>query len=609
MKKYSPSKFLIFLLILIIISPAIPQPSSHVEISDISFEGNATFRASQLKNQILTKEVPWYARFLFWKKRPHFEEMVLQADLLRLKRFYESEGFLHSIIEDYAIVPDGDNQKVHLKILIKEGLPSLVDSIMIDLLDSTLSINELQRLNKKITLKPGMRLLKKQIEADKDELFKEMAEISCPYTKITTRISIKPEQYRAVVIHQIQAGPRSTFGQISIEGNERVSKNIIQRELGFRTQDKFKFSKLAEAQVQIYKLELFQYVSITPNFESRNPAIPVQIRVKEGKPIATRFGLGYGTEEKFRVSSEISHRNFLGDARCLKIYAQYSALGFDGTMTFIQPYLFFEKLDLTQKIFYKYDNELTYNLKRGGSETSINRDFSRFFAVSLGYRYEQDKIVTVQFTPTEAIQLPRSFYNKSIVTATFRYDDTDIPLSPTHGSFILLKFEDSGRLIPADYKYFKMHLDIRKYFALNQQTTLAIRNSWGLLTPLTAEKFIPFEERFYTGGSNSNRGWGRRLLGPLSDNESPLGGNQLFEGNIEFRFKITSWLENAYFYDFGNVWAEQHQFSFQDIRSSAGTGIRWYTPIGPIRFDVAFKNAPYFSQNIVQFHLSIGQAF
>ncbi|MBN2092516.1 outer membrane protein assembly factor BamA [candidate division KSB1 bacterium] len=609
MKKCFLLNFLSFFLVLIITTLAIPQPTSKVKISKITFEGNTTFGESQLKNLILSKEVPWYSTFLFWKKQPYFDQMVLKTDLLRLKRFYESEGFLQSIIKDYAIIPDADNQKVKLKILIKEGLPTLVDSIIIDLLDSTLSTNESQRLNKKITLKSGLRLIKRQIEADKDELFKEMAEMSCPYAKIATRISVKPEHHRAIVIHQIKAGPRSTFGLISIEGNERVSKNIIQRELGFKVQDQFKFSKLAEAQVQIYKLELFQYVSITPNFESRNTAIPIQIRVKEGKPIATRFGLGYGTEEKFRVSSEISHRNFLGDARSLKIYAQYSALGFDGTMTFIQPYLFFAKLDLMQKLFYKYDDEITYNLKRGGSETSINRYFSRFFAVTLGYRYEQDKIAIVQFTPTETIQLPRSFYNKSIVTAMFRYDDTDIPLSPTRGSSMLLKFEDSGRLIPADYQYFKIHLDVRKYFALNQQTTLAARNSWGLLTPLTAEKFIPFEERFYTGGSNSNRGWGRRLLGPLSDNESPLGGNLLFEGNIEFRFKITSWLENAYFFDFGNVWTEQHQFSFGDIRSSAGTGIRWYTPIGPIRFDLAFKNAPYFSQNIVQFHLSIGQAF
>ncbi len=608
MKKYTQINFLLFLSALIITRPGILQPSTSLKIIEISFEGNKTFRASRLKNQILTKEVPWYARLLFWQKKPSFDKTLFQTDLLRLKRFYESEGFLQSTIDDDVLVSDSSHQTVKLKILIDEGDPTQVDSIAIQLVDSTLSPDEFQTLSKKITLKPGTRLIKRLIQADKDQLFKEISEISCPYAKVTTRISIKPEQHTALVIHQIQAGPRCTFGQIAIEGNQSVSKSIIQRELRFKVQDKFKFSKLSDAQVQIYKLELFQYVSITPNFETRKSAIPIQIRVREGKPIATRFGLGYGTEEKFRVSSEISHRNFLGDARSLKIYAQYSALGFDGTMTFVQPYLFWGKLDLTQKFFYKYDDEITYNLKRGGSETSLNRDFSRFFALTLAYRYEQDKIEIRNLAETNEIELPRSFYNKSIVTTTFRYDNTDNPLSPTTGSYLLLKFEDSGRIIPADFKYFKINLDGRKYFALNNRTTLAVRNAWGLLTPLTSEKFIPLEERFYTGGSNSNRGWGRRLLGPLSEG-SPLGGNLLFEGNIEFRLKITSWLENAYFFDFGNVWAEQKDFSLKDVRSSAGTGIRWYSPIGPIRLDVALKNAPYFNQNTMQFHLSIGQAF
>jgi len=594
-------------------------------VIEIEFEGNQTFKSGKLKKQILTKTAPWYFSLLFWKSHPTLNESVLQTDLLRLKKFYESEGFLQNKIRTYSLDPDSVQKTVGVKIFIDEGAATIIDSVFVIFQDSSLTPEEKVKIKKEIKVKPGQRFARKILDQEKKALFTAIGELSYPYAKITTKTSIQPNQQTARIRYLINSGPMCKYGPITIEGNKSVSKNIIRRELGFKKEDDFKFSEVTAAQNRIYKLQLFQYVSIVPNWESNDAAdrlseIPIHIRVKESRAIASRFGVGYGSEEKYRAMLELTHRNFLGDARSLNLQTKISGLGFDGTLTLIQPYLFFTKLNLTQKFFYKFEKEKLYELRRGGSETALNHEITQFFSASYSYLYEKDRIKlkgtnidltqikNLKETETEILSR-KQYYNKSLTIYALQFDNTDIPLAPTRGTNFRLRFEDSGTLIPSEFKYLKAQLDLRKYFHLNKWMTFATRSNWGFIHPFKTSEYIPLEERFYTGGSNSVRGWGRRMLGPISESGSPLGGNSTFEGNLELRTKLNTWLELVYFYDCGNVWPDKSDLTLTDLKSAIGTGIRWYTPIGPVRLDVALKNAPYPGQNRWQFHISIGQAF
>ncbi|MCI0513419.1 outer membrane protein assembly factor BamA [candidate division KSB1 bacterium] len=591
--------------------PLRAAPVPEWSIRQVKFSGNQYFSKAQLQRQMLTRPAPWYYWWRFWKKRPRFDESILQSDLLRLKSFYEAEGFLNPVIQHYQLTYHESKRQVTILIPIEAGIPTQIKQVDLVLEDSTLTLALLKRLETEMSLPPARRLRNELLLQDKQKLTAALSEIAYPYARIKNHISIQPNQHFAQVQYFIEAGPACVFGPIDLAGNTQVPDRVILRELGFKTNDIFQFSKLANAQRRLYQLQLFQFIRITPQWQERKPQIPIEIRLKEAKPLATRFGLGYATEEKLRVSIQIAHRNFLGDARSLNLDARYSSLGFDGALTLVQPYLFNERFDFTQKIFYTYENEITYNLTRFGGETTVSREFSRDLTGALSYRYETDAIDIRELATASAIAKleGRQLYDKSNVSFALRYTHTDHPFSPQQGIIFYLRLDYAGVVLPAEFKYYKFYFDWRKYWPLKTSLVLAWRNAGGWLQPYGNSKLTPLEERFYAGGSNSMRGWRRRFLGPRDENNAPLGGQLLFENNLETRVTINSWFGTAVFLDLGNVWPEDHAFTWRSIQFAAGGGLRFITPIGPIRLDLAAPTPHLGQRSYYQIHLSIGQAF
>ena len=127
------------------------------------------------------------------------------------------------------------------------------------------------------------------------------------------------------------------------------------------------------------------------------------------------------------------------------------------------------------------------------------------------------------------------------------------------------------------------------------------------MKPLYEDKVTPLEERFYSGGSNSVRGWGRSMLGPVSSVNKPLGGNSQAEASAELRYPLYKMLHGVVFYDIGNVWSDYLTFPWSELRHAGGAGLRFQTPIGPIRMDLAWPLGE--GKRSMQVHVSIGQAF
>ncbi len=178
-------------------------------------------------------------------------------------------------------------------------------------------------------------------------------------------------------------------------------------------------------------------------------------------------------------------------------------------------------------------------------------------------------------------------------------------MAPTRGSYksILLKYSGLGG---GNYRYTKTLFDLRKYQRIGRPV-LALRAQIGNLISFNTPKFIPLEERFYAGGSQSVRGWGRFQLGPMDDDGIPVGGRGLFVGSVELRTPISKSFSIATFLDMGNVWRDQRNINLNDLRYAAGIGVRYSTPIGPIRVD--FAHPVWDTANQLQIHFSVGEAF
>jgi outer membrane protein insertion porin family len=240
----------------------------------------------------------------------------------------------------------------------------------------------------------------------------------------------------------------------------------------------------------------------------------------------------------------------------------------------------------------------------GGSLGAIHQ-FNRTLSGTITYSLEHVRVTQSVLVQTADSLALSKLYNKSQVILGSSYDNSAPLFNPHRGYFNTNTFTLSGLGFGSKTRYTKLLIDVRRYQPLSA-LVLAIRTKLGGIRTFGSESFVPVEERFYSGGSSSVRGWARSELGPHVAG-LPIGGLSLLEGSVEIRYPVVGLLSGVVFGDFGNVWTESYKYKLSDLHYAAGLGIRLATPIGPIRMDVARPVSDV--EKKIQFHVSVGQAF
>jgi outer membrane protein insertion porin family len=271
-------------------------------------------------------------------------------------------------------------------------------------------------------------------------------------------------------------------------------------------------------------------------------------------------------------------------------------------LRFTQPGFIWARTQLDITPFILNQTEPAFSARRYGGNVGLTYKLDRRSQSNITYTLE--KVEQDIFDP-ESDSL--ALYNKSAVTFGLLRDTSNPIFEPYSGWFTSGQYTISGLGFGSDFYFYRTLFDLRHYLAVGFHSVLAIRSRFGLIKSMDDDKFIPPEERFYAGGSNSVRGWLRQELGPKDELGVPTGGSTLFEGSLEWRQRLIGSLGGVAFLDFGNVWQEEFGFKLNDIRYAVGFGVRYRTPIGPMRLDIA---RPVFDEETKwQWHLSVGHAF
>ena len=607
MKNFLFKFFIIFTLVLTSFAQLFSQK---IRVEDLKFRGNIDISSGKLKKAIHTQANPWTRFFLFWKPSEVFDQETFLNDLLRIEKFCHQEGYLEARVIDYELKYNKKGDEVNIIIHIEEGEPTKVVHVEFMATNHVQIPMTLAKLEKLVSLKKGKRYRIEDLRVDYNKIIQKFSNMGYPYIDAKVKPVIDLKSHTVALEWYLKPGPYCEVGQINIVGNQSVSDKLIIRGLGFKEGQRFEQKKLVSAQSQIYRLELFRYVSLrASNLEQRPNQIPIEVRVKETKLRTLKLGVGYGSEESIRVSANWRHRNFLGGARILRARAKHSTklLPLDLQLQLSQPYFLGNRNDLITKPFLLWQDEKGFEARRLGFETTINRRLTRRTNFFINSRVER---VNVKIKGEVIDKTLEDLYNKSVFQLGLRRNSTDQLFSPRRGSISSLFIESAGLILQSKFKYYKIYGENRWYREIKPGRVFAFRIMLGTMNSFGESGVTPIEERFFSGGSYSVRGWLRQLLGPRDDEGTPRGGNSIIEGSFELRNPIYKDFSGAFFLDYGNVWEDWNGFDLLGMRYAIGAGIRFNTLIGPLRLDFAWKiNKQAQDDKNYEIHISIGQAF
>lgn len=601
----------IFLLFMMLYLPGSVSASinGNLQTAGIEFTGNHTFSDKVLKRNIQLHSGSFLSTVILRKAHPVFYESVLENDINRLLRFYSLEGFPDAHI---SILKTIDRKKSHIKItfVIQENQPALISKINLKFngLDSDTQNIALNKLQNKLYLKTKHRFRDELLARDKETILDYFMENGYPYVTIQTDLELEGNEI--VVDHNINSGPQCTFGSTRIQENIITPQEKIKKQLAYKQTATFNEDLLEKTRRQIYALGAFQYVAVNALYDTvKTPVIPVDIKLKESPRFRIKTGFGYGREDRFRVSADILKIGFPDKIKRINLTARYSYLEpYNTSLKWIHPAFPFTNASLTIEPFFKKERELAYRIKRNGCNISFQQNFSDYTSAYLNYTFERDHLYISKESMEEALQKKDiSLYNKSGFTFGWTRN-TSLPLlTPEKGLYTTATVTLSGLGFKSDFQFFRFLLENRHYQKLNYNMVLATKFKIGMIEPLHSTEVTPLEERYYAGGSSSIRGWARSAIGPVNKAREPIGGNSYIEASLEIRFPIWQKLSGVAFIDCGNVWAANYYYNLANLRYAPGAGLRFSTPIGPVRLDIA---TPVFeSKQRVQFHVSAGHAF
>ena len=597
-----------------------------VVVHSLNFNGVMAVDAARLRAALATQQ----SARLPWSKKTYFDRSRFDADLKRIQAFYADRGYPDARVSSFDVKLNDKQDSVDITVTIEEGQPvkvAAMDFVGFDAIPSA----HFDTLKKQIPLKVGEPRDRQLVVTTHEMALNELKDHGYPYAKVEIAEDDGTDGKNAKLTFSAELGKLAHIGSIEIQGNKSVSAGVIERELTFKTGDVFRRSLLQDSQRRLYGLELFQFANIEAvNPELEPTEVPIRITVAEGKHQRVNFGVGYGTEEKGRVDAEYHHVNFLGDARLAGVHGRWSSLDRGIRLDFNQPYFFAPHFSFGAEAQQWRTYTPAYQSTVTSAKATVTHRGSErtSWAVSLTNEHNNSSIAQDVLNDSAlrnnliALGLNPDTGEQSGTLNAMGFDlqhsTADSLLNARRGYQIAFHAEQAGRFVPGTFNYYALSIDGRLYLPIGERVVFASRLQLGNIRPVANDPLnVPFSKKYFLGGATSLRGWGRYEISPLSDSGLPIGGNSLVSFSEEMRAQLRGRLGAVLFIDGGNVWAQSWGMNFGDLRYAVGPGLRYQTPVGPIRFDVGYQLNPIPELRINgepqarrwRIHFSIGQAF
>jgi translocation and assembly module TamA len=445
------------------------------------------------------------------------------------------------------------------------------------------------------------------------------------------------------VTFHVEAGAKVRIGEIRVRGLKRIKEKFVRRRLLVHTGEQYDSGAVERARADLLNLGVFAAVSVDVGTKVDDTGgVPITFRMRERARHAINVTAAYSTDLGGSGGVTWSDRNVFGNAEQLTVTTSLlnaggsstNGLGYDVNVKYLLPD--FGHRDQTLQFSVGAIKQFldAYDQTATTAGVTLTRKLNRQWTVSAGLSTVNEKIIQVVGVcgpkplpiqcqaPNESATLPIDntyYYTLIQLPLAVTYDSTDLasPLDdPTHGMRNSLSVTptrslgDSSADFLIDQIKIATYFDLDRLLALSQgRSVIAARALVGLAQG-AGEYTLPPDQRFYGGGSASIRGYAYQAVGPNFPNTSyPVGGTALVAGGVEYRQRFGQNFGAAFFVDAGQV-SDKLTVTPSNVFVGVGGGVRYYTPIGPIRLDLAFPTKPTAIQNqSFQVYIGLGQAF
>lgn len=437
-----------------------------------------------------------------------------------------------------------------------------------------------------------------------------------PYANVTNREVIADQECKTIsIVLFIDSGPKVFFGKTLIEGRHRVKNCYFKKIITWNKGELYCPDQVTRTQSQLELSNLFSSVSIVLPEEppEEDSEIPLTIEVKESKPRTIGIGINYETYRGPGVGFNWEHRNVSGIGDRFSVKGDIWSDMQYGRLSYLIPDFKIKKQDLIWHADYLHERDVGYHAKSFSVGVTMAREVTCHFDFLYGLMYKhlintdihEEKIHQRQKTDNETFDLIK-------FPTAFKWNYSNSILDPTTGYKAKLRSVPSYSFIGTQIFYSINVFSTSCYIPLDkcQRFVIAAKGTFGsILGP--CKTLIPRSELFDAGTDNLLRGYKYKSVSPLDNEYKPTGGRSMMIYSLEYRIRMTQEFGSVLFWDFGNVFANRIPQFDKKILHSVGIGVRYFTPVGPIRLDFAFplNRRPHVDKSSWQAYLSIGQAF
>ncbi|MBY0453388.1 MAG: outer membrane protein assembly factor BamA [Burkholderiaceae bacterium] len=581
-------------------------------IKDINIVGNKAFSDSTLKDLFDQDTGGWLS---WYTKSDRYARAKLNADLETLRSYYLQRGYLEFRIDSTQVAISPDKQDISVTINVTEGERYVVSGVKLE-------GNYLERedeFKSRVTIRPGEPYNADDVAQTTKAFSEHFGNFGFAFARVEAVPEIDRQNNRVALVLQAEPSRRAYVRRIQVAGNNRTRDEVVRREFRQFESSWYDGEKIRLSRDRVDRLGYFTEVNIeTQDVPGAPDQVDLVATVAEKPTGSLQLGAGFSSAEKVSLSFAVKQENVFGSGNYLGVDVNTSKYRRTLVLSTTNPYFTADGISRTLDMYYRTDKPYrdqggNYEMVTTGASMRFGVPFSETDTVFFGGGVERSQIKPGTNIPAAYLSYADSFgYTSTSAPLTIGWsrDGRDSALAPNSGRYQRLNSEWS---VAGDARYARANYQYQQYVPLNKKFTLAFNGELGLGKGMNGRPF-PVFKNFYSGGLGSVRGFDQATLGPRDVTGASLGGPKKVTLNAELIAPFPGagndrTLRMFTFVDVGNVYGDNEKIQFSQMRASAGLGLSWISPLGPLRLAFAQPVRKFAGDRIQKLQFQIGTSF